>query len=333
MMDRRALLWACGVVLAPAAARAQPARKVHRVGYLGYTAANTAEDDRVWGAFVQRLRELGFSEGENLMIEQRFAEGYNDRYVALAAELVELKVDVVVASSGTAARAVMAASRTIPIVTTAIPDPVRAGLIASFARPGGQLTGVSNLADELVPKRLELLKAAVPAAAKIAYARCTRCNLSSGASEAAVNALHAEHEAAARSLGVAWLPIEVSAAEDFDAASALLRRERPDALLIGATPINVALRSQWIALGVEQRLPTLAPARQFGATLSYGPDFAAVYRKAAEYVAKILGGARPGELPMEQPTAFELVVNLKMTRAIGLTIPRSLLLRADEVIE
>src|SRR5260221_4655231 len=172
MIDRRALLRACGAMLAPSAACAQTQRKVYRVGYLGYTATNTPDGDRIWGAFVQRLRELGFAEGTNLVIEQRFGEGHNERYAALAAELVRLKADVVVASSGTAARAVMAASRTMPIVTTAIPDPVRAGLIASFARPGGQLTRVSNLADELLSKRLELLKAAVPAAMKIAYARC-----------------------------------------------------------------------------------------------------------------------------------------------------------------
>src|SRR5258706_15860957 len=153
----------------------------------------------------------------------------------------------------------MAASRTMPIVTTAIPDPVRAGLIASFARPGGQLTGVSNLADELVSKRLELLKAAVPAAMKIAYARCSRCNLTSGASEVEVEALHAQHEATAHSLGVTWLPIEVSDADDFDKVAAQLRRERPDALLIGSTSVNVPLRERCVAFAAEQRLPVLAP--------------------------------------------------------------------------
>ena len=331
-MNRRALLAFCAVLLATSATSAQDAGKVYRVGYLGYTGTNTPADDRIWGAFVRRLRELGFVEGRNLVIEQRFAEGRNERYADFAAEMVSLQVDVVVASNGAAARATMAASKTLPIVTTAIPDPVRSGLVASLARPGGQLTGISNLADELVPKRVQLLKEALPAARQIAIVRCSACLKAAGASEAEVVALHTEQESAARSLEVRLLPIDVNAAADFDMATSALRRERPDALLIGATQINAALRTQWIEFAAEQRLPVLAPYRGYGAMMSYGPDVADVYRKAAEFVAKIFGGARPGDLPMEQPTKFELVINLKTATALGLTIPPSLLLRADEVI-
>jgi putative ABC transport system substrate-binding protein len=287
---------------------------------------------RIWQAFVQRLHELGYVEGRNLVIEQRFAEGHNERYAGFVAELLPTGIDLVVASNGSAARAVMAATRSMPIVTTAVPDPVRAGLVTSLAHPGGQLTGISNLADELVPKRLELLKAVVPGATRIAMARCPRCQLTAGVSAAEVGVLQAEQEKAARSLGVKWLPIDVNDAADFASAATTLRRERPDALLIGATQVNVALRSEWLALAAEQRLPMLMPYRG-GALLSYGANLVAIYRSAAEYVAKILAGARPADLPMEQPTQFEFVVNLKIARAIGLTIPPSVLLRADEVIE
>ena len=334
-MNRRTVIGAVaatGAAACVSSALPQVPGRSYRIAYFGFTANDSQEGVRIWQAFVQRLRELGYAEGGNLVIEQRFAEGHNERYAEFVAELVPTKLDLVVVSNGSAARAVMAASRSMPIVTTSIPDPVRAGLVASLAHPGGQLTGISNLADELVPKRLELLKAAVPAAARIAFVRCPRCAMTAGTSAADVGAVQAEAEAAARSLGVKWLPVDVNDAADFAAAAATLRRERPDALLIGATQINVALRGEWLAFAAEQRLPMLTPYRA-GAMLSYGPDLAAIYRLAAEYVAKILAGARPGDLPMQQPTQFEFVVNLKMARAIGLAIPPSVLLRADEVIE
>ena len=315
------------------ASRVLAAGRQARIGFLGFTASYSADDLRTVAAFVQRLRELGWSEGANLVIERRYAEGRNERYAELAAELVGLGCELVVCGGGTAARALMAASRTLPIVTFAVPDPVRSGLVASLARPGGQLTGISNLSDELQPKRLELLKAALPVARRIAVARCPSCLLSAGATAAEVDALHAELEAAAGSLRVQLIALDVDAASDFDAAAATLRRERPDGLLIGATQINVALHERWIALAGALRLPMMAPYRGFGALLSYGPEYRAIFRKAAEYVAKILGGAKPGELAMAQPTIFELVVNLKIARALGIAIPQALLLRADEVIE
>ena len=279
-----------------------------------------------------RLRELGFAEGQNLVIEQRFAEGRNERYAGFAAEMVRLDADVVVASNGPATRAVLAASSTMPIVTTAVPDPVRSGLVASLGRPGGQVTGISNLADDLVPKRLELIKDAVPGARQVAFARCPQCLIASGAGAAEVDAMKDKYESAARSLGLKLLLLEVNAKEDFDSVAASLRQQRPDALLIGATPTNVALRHEWLAIAAEQRLPMLAPYREFGAMLSYGPDIVAIYRRAAEFVVKILQGERPGELPMEQPTRFEFVVDLRIASSIGLVIPNEVLLRADEVL-
>jgi putative ABC transport system substrate-binding protein len=332
-MDRRRLVISMAACAASRLVSAQPAGRTYRIGYLGYTATDSSEGaQRIWNAFVQRLHDLGFAEGGNLVIEQRFAEGQVERYPTLAAELIGLKVDVFVVASGSAARAVMSASRSMPIVTVAVPDPVRAGLVASLAHPGGQVTGISNLADELVPKRLELLKAAVPQATRIAIARCPRCTQSSGQRAAEALAMYQEQAAAAHALGVALLPLEVNSASDFESAKAAVARERPEALLIGATPVNVALRKEWVALADAQRLPMLAPYRGFGAMLSYGPDFEAILRRAAEYVARILNGAKPAELPMEQPTKLEFVVDLRIARSIGLESPQSVLLRADEVI-
>lgn len=335
MMDRRKLIGniAAWVAAVPAWAPSAGARVSDRLPWLDGGKPNAKPgDDATWNAFVSRLRELGFAEGGNLVIEQRFAEGRAERYVDFAVELVKLDADVVVATSGTAARAVLAASRTMPIVTTAVPDPVRSGLVASLARPGGQVTGISNLADDLVPKRLELLKASVPAAGEIGFARCPDCMLTAGASAAEVSALKAANESAARSLGVKLVPLDVNAKQDFDAVAATLRRRRPDALLIGATPINVALRDDWLAIAAELRLPMLAPYREFGAMLSYGPNVVAIYRRAAEFVVRVLQGTHPGDLPMEQPTKFEFVVNLQIAKSIGITIPPSVLLRADDVI-
>lgn len=200
MLRSLLLAFVLGVGLT-SAALAQPSARVYRIGWLGYTAYNSPDDDRNIAAFRQRLRELGFVEGTNLVIEWRYAEGHNERYADFAAELVRLKADAVVASSGTAARAVMAASRTLPIATLAVADPVRSGLVASLAHPGGQLTGLTNLPDELVPKRLELLTVALPAAKRVALVRCPRCLATGGASDDEVAATHRVEAEAARRLG------------------------------------------------------------------------------------------------------------------------------------
>ena len=315
------------------AAFGQAATKVYRVGWLGYTAYNTPEDDRNIAAFRQRLHELGFVEGTNLAIEWRYAEGHNERYANFAAELVRLKADAVVAGTGGAARAVMAASRTLPIVTVAAPDPVRSGLVASLARPGGQLTGLTDLPDDLVPKQLELLKDALPAAKRVAYLRCSRCFAMSGASEAEIAMNFRVHAETASRLGLVWQPLDVNDKADFAGVAARLRSDPPDALLLGANQITFVLQREWHALATELRVPTFAGYRGFGVTFSYGPEYAGAMRRVAEYVARILRGAWPGELPMEQPTLFEFVVNAKAMRAMGLEVTPDLRMRADVILE
>ena len=314
--------------------RAQVAARIYRVGYLGFTTTNSPSDLLVWNGFVQRLRELGYSQGSNLVIEKRYAKGTQDRgYTDFVEEMLRIKADAVVVSSGAMARYAMGLSRTLPIVALSLPDPVRAGLVASLARPGGQVTGLSDLSDELVPKQLELLKAAVPSIKRIAYVRCHWCASSAGLSYTESKVLKAEQEAAANALGIALVQADLSDVSLFDGTTAVLLRERADALLIGSNVLNTALRDRWQAFATQHRLPMLAGDRGFGAMLSYGPDYAVIYRKAAEYVAKILSGAAPGDLPVEQPTKFDLVINLKTAKALGIAIPQSLLLRADEVIQ
>lgn len=307
--------------------------RIYRVGYLGFTATNSPSDLLVWNGFVQRLRELGYSQGGNLVIEARYSEGRMERYAEFAAEMVEIKADIIFTSNPIAARSVMAVSRTMPIVTIFVPDPVRAGLAASYAHPGGQLTGISNIGRQLVLKQLELLKAALPSVTRIAFAGCPRCALASGLIAAEVAAGLAERTAAALSIGVTLLQLDVDAASDFDAASAALLRQRAEALVIGSTPVNAALREKWRAFAEQNRLPTMVEGSGTGAMFSYGASGAGMYRRAAEYIAKILGGAAPGDLPIEQPTTFQFVINLKMAKTMGLTIPQSVLLRADEVIQ
>jgi putative tryptophan/tyrosine transport system substrate-binding protein len=333
VLHRRRLLLAAVALTCSARVRGQAPGRLHRIGYLGYTAVNTPEDERMLAAFRQRLRELGLVEGTNLVIEWRFAEGRLNRYDEFATEFVRLGVELVIVSSGAAARAVMKASRSLSVVAIAVPDPVSSGLVASLAHPGGQVTGISNLSDDLTPKRLELLKAAVPTATRVAIARCPRCVLSAGQSAAQLSTLYKEQAAAARALGVTLVALEVNDKHDFEAVAEVLLREQPHALLINPTPVNVALQSEWVALAAVQRLPMMASYRGFGAMLSYGPDVAAIFRSAANYVARILAGARPADLAMEQPTRFEFVVNQWIAHAFGITIPKSVLLRANEVIK
>lgn len=333
-MKRRDVVVAPLALSAATLAWTQVPGRMYRVGYLGFFANNSPSDLVVWNAFINRLSELGYRQGSNLIIDDRYAEGRNERYAEFAADMVKQKVDIVVASSGNSARAVMAVSRTTPIVTTFAPaDPVRAGLIASFAHPGGQLTGITSLGAELVPKHIQLLKETLPKITRMAYAWCPQCGLDTGLSAADVAALQSERMAAARSLGVTLVPLEVNAASDFDAASAKLLHERAEALVVGSTSTNAALRDKWNALAAQHRLPTIAESRGTGKMISYGADPVWIYRRAAEYVAKILGGEKPGDIPMEQPTRFDFVVNLKMAKAFGITIPPIVLLQATELIE
>ena len=266
------------------------------------------------------------------MIEYRDAEGKLERLPALAAELVALKVDVIVAAAGTlAALAAKQATKTIPIVFIAVGDPVTSGLVTSLARPGGNVTGLSALSPELTSKWLELLKQAVPAVSRVAFL------LQPGAlGERTEKDILKEADVAARALGVQLQVVEARGPADFDRAFSDMASARAGALMVLSTPMFSSARGRLLDLAAKNRLPTLFTFREYvdaGGLMSYGPNLADLFRRAATYVDKILKGAKPGDLPVEQPTKFELVINLKTAKALGLTIPQSLLLRADEVIQ
>jgi putative ABC transport system substrate-binding protein len=330
-MDRRAFLAGTGAVLlaAPLAAEAQQAATVVRIGFLS---TNLAASPHRPEAFRQGLRDLGYVEGRNLVIEYRDAEGKVDRLPALAAELVALKVDVIVTDGGTiAALAAKQATRTLPIVFAAVGDPVTSGLVTSLARPGGNVTGLSSLFPELVGKRLELLTQAVPGVNRIAVLR-----LPGALGERTAKDMLMGTEVAARALGVRLQVVEARGSDDFDRAFSDMTRARAGALTV--LPSNMFLREhrRLVDLAAKSRLPAVYPSREFvdaGGLMSYGPNTADLYRRSATYVDKILKGAKPADLPVEQPTKFELVINLKTAKALGLTIPPSVLARADEVIQ
>jgi putative ABC transport system substrate-binding protein len=282
-------------------------------------------------AFLQGLRDLGYVEGRNLVIEYRDAGGKFERLPALAAELVALKVDVILAPSAVAALAAKQATRTLPIVFAGVPGPVTSGLVTSLARPGGNVTGLSALTPELVGKCLEQLKQAVPGVSRVAVLwqpgalpERTDKDMLKGA------------EVAARALGVRPQFLEARGPEDFDRAFAAMTRARADALTVLPSPMLNTERRRLVDLAAKNRLPAVYPWRESvdaGGLMSYGPDRADMFRRAATYVDRILKGAKPGDLPVEQPTKFELVINLKAAKALGLTIPQSLLQRADELIQ
>jgi len=328
-VNRRAFLSGLGALsTAPSLARAQPASRVYRIGVLGTTPPVTPETATVFDAFLGRLRELGYVEGRNLVIERRFSEGRDERYRALATELVNLKVDLIVAPGTAAALAAKEATSTIPIVTVVVADPVGSRLIASLARPGGNVTGMSSSALDITAKGLELLKEIAPRLSRVAV-------LWNPTSTVHVDMLK-ELEAAARTLRVRLQPIDVRTPKDIESAFATMTKERAEALIPLDAPFTFAQRRRIADLAVQHRLPTVFPNRQFsevGALMSYGPNFADLFRRGATYVDKILKGAKPADLPVEQPTTFELVINLKTAKALGLTIPPSLLQRADEVIQ
>jgi ABC-type uncharacterized transport system substrate-binding protein len=316
-----------GLLAAPLAAEAQPAGKVPRIGYL---AASLAATPHLPEAFRQGLRDLGYVEGRNVMIEYRDAEGKFERLPALAAELVALKVDVILAPSTVAALAAKQATRTLPIVFAAVADPVASGLVTSLARPGGNVTGLSLLTPELVGKCLELLKQSVPGVSRVAVL------WSPGAlGERTDKDLLKEADVAARALGVRLQFVEARGPADVDRAFSDMTRARADALTVLASTMFIIERRRLVDLAAKNRLPAVYALGEFvdaGGLMSYGPNFADLYRRAATYVDKILKGAKPGDLPVEQPTKFELVINLNAAKALGLTIPPSLLGQADEVI-
>jgi putative ABC transport system substrate-binding protein len=310
---------------------AQQAGNAPRIGYLVTGPLEIPEVRSLVDAFRQGLRERGYVEGQNIVIEYRGAEGKYDRLPGLASELVGLKVDVIVASTTPAARAAQQATTTIPVVASTMQDPVGDGLVASLARPGGNITGLTLLSPELVPKRMELLKKALPNVSRVAVL------WHPGAfGERTTKDFLRETKAAAQALGVQLRLVSVRGPDEFDRAFSAITTERADALLVGGGPMLFAEGRRIIELAAEYRLPSIFNAREFvelGGLMSYAPRLDDLFRRSATFVDKILKGARPRDLPVEQPTKFELIFNLKTAQALGITIPPSLLALADEVIE
>jgi putative ABC transport system substrate-binding protein len=319
------LALALGVFLVPLTADAQQAGKVCRIGVL-WTRGPVPHLD---GILPQALRELGYVEGRNIIIERRYAEGRAERLPDLAAELVRLKPDVIVATATAATQAAKNATKTIPIVMVAVLDPVGTGLIASLARPGGNITGLTFLAGlEIVGKTLQLLKEAVPGIRRVAVL----WNPTHPTHQVALQEL----KAAARVLGVELQPLGARGPDEFDSAFSAMARERADALLVMPETIFVQHRIRLADFAAKHRLPAMHAVREHaeaGGLMAYAPNVVEIVRHAAIFVDKILKGAKPADLPVEQPTKFELVINMKTAKALGLTIPQSVLFRADQVIQ
>jgi putative ABC transport system substrate-binding protein len=334
VVDRRTCIAALtGCILGlPPIVDAQVAGKTYRICGLQSAPPATPDSARLWQAFQLALGERGFVEGRNVVFERRYIEGRVERIPALAAELVRLNCDVITVTVGDlAVRTLKELTSTIPIVMFGASDPVRDGLVASLARPGGNITGVTDTSLDLIPKQLELLKTAAPGVRRVVYLYG-----SFGAGdEKTFEERMRNREAAAKALGVDLIRIQMPAPQDFASASAAVLRERADALLISPNSTNFILRNEISEFALRHRLPVVAATRELaaaGVLLSYGNNLAWVFRKSAEYVDKILRGAKPADLPIEQST-FELVLNLKTAKALGLTLPQSLLLRADEVMQ
>jgi ABC-type uncharacterized transport system substrate-binding protein len=309
----------------PLAARAEQGARLPIIGYLG---SATALIQSQWvAAFVRRLRELGWTESRNVLIEYRWAEGRDERYTEIAAEFVRLKVDVIVTSSTPAVLRAKQATSSIPIVFAATGDPVASGLVASLARPGGNITGVSNQLVDTAGKKLELLRDIVPGLRRLAF-------LANGGNHVAMLEM-AEVQAMARTLGLEVITQEIRRGEDlapvFDAL-----KGRAEALYVAVDPLVNTHRIRINILAVSARLPTMSTFRDYveaGGLMSYGPDFPDLFRRAADLVDKILRGAKPADIPVEQPTKFDLVINLTTAKALGLEVSPTLLARADEVFE
>lgn len=326
MRRRDFLLLLAAAVAAPAAAMAQQVGKRPRIGFLGNSTASL--EANLLNPFRDGLREFGYVEGQNVSIEYRWAEGSYGRLPALIAELIAAKVDVIVTAGTPAALAVRKATTTIPLVMVAVGDPVGSGLVASLARPGGNATGLTSITPELEGKRLELIREAFPGV--------TRLGVLWNPNNA--YQIHDEQEvqAAARSLRLPILSLAVRTADDIDPAFATIRAEKADAILVLADRLFLHNRTRIDDLVVQSGLPTMSAYRELaetGGVMSFGPSYALMHRQAARFVDKILKGANPADLPIEQPAKFELILNLKSAKALGITIPHAILLRADEVIE
>jgi len=316
-----------GAVLAwPLAVRAQPMAKVWHVGMLETTAAtlNATNLD----AFKQALRQLGYIEGQNLIVEYRSGDGHIERFPQLAAELVRLNVDIIITRGTPAALAAKKATATIPIVMAAIGEPVETGMVASLARPGGNVTGLSAFVTELTAKRIEIMREVIP--------QLSRMALIDNMANRSVPAQWDETKRAAFALGIQPQLYDVRKAEDIERAFSSAIAQRVNALSVGNDSVVITNRIRVVQLAAKHRLPAIYATRDFvdaGGLLSYAAHYPDLYRRAAAYVDKIFKGAKPADLPVEQPTKFEIVVNLKAASALGLTVPSTLLARADEVIE
>jgi putative ABC transport system substrate-binding protein len=328
VISRRAFLRSVsvGVIVAPLAADAQQPGKVHRIGFLGNL--NPTLQARALDAFQQGLRELGWVEGQNVAIEYRWADGNLERLSALASELVRAPVDVILVAGPAGVRAALQATRTVPIVVAIMGDPVEAGFAASFARPGGSVTGSAVQFEDLVTKQLQLLKETVPKAARVAILYDTSTSLNPNIQKAA--------EAAARALGLKGRVFEIRDVSTLEGAFRTAKTERVGAMHVLPSPAFNRQRARLAELAVKHRLPGIYEDKGYvdaGGLMSYGPNFPDLYRRSASYVDRIFKGAKPGDLPIEQPTKFEFAINLKAAKALGLTIPPSVLARADQVIE
>ena len=315
----------------PLGARAQQPRKIATLGFLSTGPLESADSRIMFDALRQGLRERGYVEGENIVIVPRGAGGKIERFPALARELVSLKVEIIVATNTPAARAAQRATSTIPIVVPVMGDPVGDGLVASLAKPGGNITGLTFLGPELLPKRLTLLKEALPATSRVAAL------WHPGAyGERTIREMRRETEAAAQTLGVRLKLFAAQGPDELEQAFAAIAEDRANALIVFPSPMLFTYRRRIVDLAARYRLPSMAMGREFaelGGLMAYGASISDLHRRAATYVDKVLKGARPSDLPVEQPTKFELVVNLKTARALGLSVSEALLARADDVID
>ncbi len=330
MNSRRKLVVAlgAGVLAAPFGASAQQQGKVWRVGFLGPRKIVDIDKDPHFGAFRPAMRELGYVEGRNLIIEWRFADGKVERLPGLARELVDLKVDVIVAVATSSAHAAQKASTTIPIVMVNVSDPVGQGLARSFSHPGGNITGLSIMSSEFGPKHLEMLLSAAPKVSLVSVL----INLEIGSH----GALLKEVEAAAAKRKVKVLPMDARTPEEIDKAFGAMTKEKSQAVIVAQHPLFIQQCRQIAELAAKYRLASISGFREYaeaGGLISYGANNADGFRRSASYVDKILKGAKPADLPVEQPMRFDLVLNSKTAKALGLTLPQSLLILAEKVIE
>jgi len=325
-MDRRAFIafTAAGMLVVTTMARAQRSGSMFRIGYL----ALRSGPGELEKAFREGLRELGYGEGRDIALEFRWASGKLERLPALVAELLNLKVDVIVASATRPIEAAKRATSTIPIVMAAVGDPVGSGLVASLARPGGNVTGLTLVSPELAGKRLQLIRELVPKVARVAVLALPQTSSTTLFLE--------ELRPVAQQIGIQLAVHEVDQASDLPRAFASMQREGAQALVVQVNPLTYEHHARVAALAAQYRLASMYEVKEFvdaGGLVCYGPSLPAMYRRAAFYVDRILKGAKPSDLPVEQPTKFELVINLKSAKALGLAIPSSLLARADRVIQ